>query len=212
MVWWKGRLVAHGSDGGNIELYNMQSKKGIHLFANHGNNGARIVVNDKNGHTKTDIFNQTVTIRGGLDIVNGNNKGTTHFNYQNKGETMLGGNLRLDGGSGSFNNNGQFGQGMHLTIVKVGDNTHTVIRGPGNQLYHKDHWVCIVAGKNLDWNNRNPGRIESFCYVGNNHHWHLKSEIEYAHDNGRYYILCIPRGLFSHVPASNGHQPYINWH
>ena len=59
----KGRLVAHGGDGANIELYNMQSKKGIHLFANYGNKGARMMINGNNGVNGTDIFNENLSCK-----------------------------------------------------------------------------------------------------------------------------------------------------
>lgn len=144
-----------------------------------------------------------------LNITNGNGS-ITHFNHGNQSKNYLRGDAIIDGYKGTFEDNNAFGQGMHYVKVNASDNSNTAIRGPNNKLYHKDHWVCSVAGKNLDWDGKNPGRSEIYCYVGNNNHWHLKSEIENERDKGQYYILCIPKRMFNYV-ADNDRPQALNW-
>ena len=99
------------------------------------------------------------------------------------------------------------GRGMELIVMHVGDNVKQIIKNKNNGTYHKNDWICMIGGYNLDWSGGSPGRIEAFCYVQGDH-WHLRSEIEGENDKGRYFITCIPRGFFSRVD----HYGWINWH
>ena len=108
-------MVAHGGDGANIELDNMQGKRGMHFYANYGNQGARLMINSNQGHNGVDIFNNNLTVNGISNFNNQSNfkkmvnidnaelrvvnksRGTTHFNYQNKGENYIrGSKLNID--------------------------------------------------------------------------------------------------------------------
>ena len=76
-IYWhneKGKLIANDTDGANIELVNMQGRRGIHLFANSGNQGARINVNSKEGNNGIVLYNKNLSIGGIVDSSYINNK------------------------------------------------------------------------------------------------------------------------------------------
>lgn len=98
------------------------------------------------------------------------------------------------------------GRGMELLVMHLGDNIKQIIKNKNGGTYHKNDWICMIGGMNLDWSGGSPGRIEAFCYVQGDH-WHIRSEIEGENDKGRYFITCIPRAFFSRVD----HYGWINW-
>ena len=108
----KGRLVAHPGDGANIELDNMQGKRGIHMFANYGNNGARFWVHDKQGNRNIDFFNKDMyingksTFNGPTNFKNQKTGQMTHLN-QPDGNIYLRGNVIMDG-------HGNSGKDLHV--------------------------------------------------------------------------------------------------
>jgi hypothetical protein len=90
------------------------------------------------------------------------------------------------------------GNGMQLVKMLVGDNSNTKIVDSDGNAYAADEWVCGIMGKNLDWNNTDPGRIEAYCYTSSGY-WYIHSEIENAGDGGNYYIIAIPVGYFNRI-------------
>ena len=155
----KGKLVANSGDGANIELYNIGDKKGIHMFANHTNKGARILVNDKLGNIKTDIFNKNVSITGGLNIIS-RNKGITHFNHKNKGENHINGHNFINGLSTSK---------LHSTKGKIGG---YAINGDGTTmlLWEGEWWLASNAE---DGAVVNPKRDNVFMNAWTDDRWDL---------------------------------------
>ena len=154
----KGKLVANSGDGANIELYNMRGKKGIHMFANSTNKGARIKVNDKDGNIKTDIFNKNVSITGGLNIIS-RNKGITHFNHKD-GENHINGKNFINGLSTSK---------LYSTKGKIGG---YAINGDGSTmlLWEGEWWLASTAE---DGPLVNPKRDNVFMNAWTNDKWDI---------------------------------------
>ena len=140
----KGRLVAHPGDGANIELDNMQGKRGIHMFANHGNNGARFLVHDNQGKHNIDLFNKHMHINGTSTFngpTNFKNQKTGKFSHLNQpdGNIFLRGNVHIDG-------YGNSGKDLHVH---------------GNSNVHGNSYLAIRDGQakvHIDAHNKN-GRI-----------------------------------------------------
>ena len=96
-------------------------------------------------------------------------------------------------------NNVNLNLGLHLIKVKSPDNAYKLITNNSGGNYNGDNWILIIAGFNIDWNNRDPGAMKLYCYLHNNNLWHIRSEIESAGDDSDVNILCIPRKYFNRV-------------
>ena len=155
---------------------------------------------DGHGNSGKDLHVNGIThLKNELVIHNGNNKGKTHFNYENKGENYIRGNLRLDGNKGHHDYNGASGQGMHLIDLKVDGDRTVLIKNASGQAYHKNAWVCMMVGYWENFGGPHGGNDEwKYCFIGNKDHWHFKSH-RTSWNNGHYTILCIPRTLFNRV-------------
>ena len=91
-IYWhneKGTLIANDTDGANIELVNMQGRRWIHIFANSGNQCARINVNCKEGNNGIVLYNKNLSIGGIVDSSYINNKINSDLNnYVKYGSKM----------------------------------------------------------------------------------------------------------------------------
>ena len=209
-------IMGTSTFNGPTNFKNQKTGHSSHLNQPDGNIYLRgNVIMDGNGGSGKDLHVNGVThLKKDLKIGK-NGPLLTHFNVNNKGENFIRGNLRLDGSGGHHNNHSSFGQGMHLIDVYVPDDKNVLIRNASGHPYHKDRWVCFVAGWSESFGGPHGANNEhKFCYIGPHNHWHIKSG-RTSWSNCHFTILCIPRTLFNRVDHNareyrtfKSHSPY----
>jgi len=140
---------------------------------------------------KLEVIDST-TLKNKLDV---DGETTLKNKLDVDGETTL--KNKLDVKDNIKTNNKQF----ETKIIKVPDFSDTDLG------YSANDWVCFIGGKNLDFNNTDPGRIESYCFVKNNS-WHIRSEVESSGDRAEYYIIAIPKTYFNSNKIENRRLTY----